>query len=168
MQKIYPIDQWLSENLFMPRLPKPLGLGPSELQNLRTIQWQEIKFTELDTVNNFIPIEVQIQSKPELTLGISLWIQLVEDTFYQPHIYLTQELQGLGITYKIFRALLEEFGHIYMSRGRTLERGAMDAIIQKLAHDRSIALFGRRRDQLLVHLSAPDFRELVDLFGPRK
>lgn len=167
MQTIYNLDQWLSENLFMPRLPKPLGLSASELQDLRAIQWQEIQFTELEPVNNFIQLEVQILNRPELTLGISLWIQLVDDTFYQPHIYLTQELQALGITYKIFRSLLEEFGHIYMSRGRTLERSVMDAIIQKLALDRSIALFTRRQDQLLVHLSAPNFREVVDSFGPR-
>lgn len=160
------IRKKLSEALNLPslRLPKNVSISDEELNALKSISWSDIKIDDLGGSGNVANLSVNFPFKTNANSGIVVDIQILNDTIYQVHIHMIKELQGLGLGYKIYKALIADLGHIYSGKGRRMNP-LIGNIWDKLKHDSDIECISNSNGDLCMRKDNPNKKELINFIG---
>lgn len=106
-------------------------LENSEFNGVNNLDWRDIKFVRLDDEGNLVNLGVILPGEMVPNPEIKLTLQMIQDVLYQPHIEIGERYQGLGLAFKIYRALIQKLGHLYSGKGRRLNP-VIDRVWSKL------------------------------------
>ena len=157
------IRKRLSEALNLPafRLPKNISLSEEEIAALKAINWSQIEIDDLGGKGNIAHLAVKFPFPTKAADGIVIDIQVINNEIYQVHIHMIKELQSLGLGYKIFKALINDLGHLYAGKGRTLNPFITN-IFDKLKKDSDILCVSSENGDLCMRKDNPNMEELVN------
>lgn len=102
------------------RLPQQVDVSDEELRQLKAINWNDIQIEDLGGQGNIAYLKVGFPFQTAANEGIVVDIQVLGGQIYQPHIHLPENIQQLGLGYKIYKKLIAEFGHLYSGKGRRM------------------------------------------------
>ena len=125
----------------------------------REIDWREIRFVKLDSEANLMNLGVILPGERVPNSNIVLTLQVIHDYLYQPHITIDPELRGMGLSTKIYRALIERLGHLYSGKGRRQNK-IIDRIWARLAQDETIACANSSIGDACWSMDNPDGEEI--------
>lgn len=154
-------------NLPSMKIAKPIDISDVELGLLKSIKWNDLIINEKsDDGNNTLYMDISFKNKTlnNLSSGINLNIQLLHDAYYQPHMFLSPSLQGIGLGPKILKAFIMEFGHIYAGKGRTLNQDA-NKMLAKLTNDPNLESFSDDIGLLVIKKGNPNINNLLKIIN---
>lgn len=106
-------------------------LERKEFNQIQELDWRDIEFVQLDTQGTIVNLGVLLPGDKEPNPEIKLSLQIIQDALYQPHIQIAERLRRQGLAFKIYRALIEQLGHLYSGKGRR-QNPMVDKIWAKL------------------------------------
>lgn len=146
------------ENIYVPKLRLPKNTGYTDYKNITK---DDIEFDKLgDDGQMLIYLGTIINKK--LEEGVALDIQLINQ-YYQIHIDIHESLRGQGLSKTIYEKFLLEFGHIYSSYGRRMNK-RIDSVLSKFKNDDRFSYIEKNKDILIIYNENPDINSLVDGF----
>lgn len=153
----------LSEALSVPslRLPKNVSVSDTEVNAIKNVNWSDIKIHDLGGKNNIANLGIELPFKTEIGDGIIVDIQVINGGIYQIHIHMSTELQSLGLGYKIYKAIIMDFGHLYSGKGRRMNP-LVGNIWEKLKVDNDIQCVSNPNGDLCMRKDNPNKKELVN------
>lgn len=77
---------------------------------------------------------------------------------------MNKELQGLGLGYKIYKALIADLGHIYSGKGCRMNP-LIGNIWYKLKHDSDIECISNADGDLCMRKDNPNKKELINFIS---
>jgi hypothetical protein len=90
---------------------------------------------------------------------------MINDELYHPHIHIAKNLQGQGIGFKVLLKFIHEFGHMYVTEARTLNKEEIPKIMSKLKGDASIETYKTKSGGVLFILKTnPDKDNLISKY----
>jgi len=152
-------------NLPSTKVSKPIGVSETELALLKNITWQNIGISENGDDGQstlYMGVNFTPDTLNNVSNGINFTIQLLHDTYYQPHMFLSPSLQGIGLGSKILKAFIMDFGHIYAGKGRTLNDDA-NKMLGKLVNDPDLEVFNDDLGLLVMKKGNPDRDTLMKI-----
>jgi len=161
------IRKKLLEALDLPsmKVQKPIDISDEELARLRGLTWNGIVINENgDDGRSTLYMVVNFTDKAlnNVSAGINFSIQLLHDTYYQPHMFLSPSLQGIGLGPKILKAFVMEYGHIYAGKGRTLNQDA-NKMLNKLVNDPDMETYSDDIGLLIMKKGNPNRDTLTQI-----
>jgi len=154
----------LREALGVPtaNVPANVQITPEEASMIKSINYKDILLDEGEQNGNLLYINVSFTNEAlnKISAGIKFQIQLIHNTYFQPHMFLSENLQGLGLGYKILKCFISEFGHIYCGNGRTVNPDAINKILGKLSNDPEFIAFNGKNGILIATKDNPDIENL--------
>lgn len=139
-------------------LPENIEVDEKTLILLKNMSWNNINIEPAgDDGHSKINMDV-IFNDPQLQFvsnGIVFTIQLISDTYYHPHLFIAKSIQGIGLGAKIFKAFIMEFGHIYVTEARTLNKDAFK-MINKLVNDPDFETIKSDLGVMIIKKGNPD------------
>lgn len=102
------------------RLPKQVVISDEEKTKIKGIKWNDLVVDDLGGEGNIANLAIKFPFDTKANEGIVVDIQMIQGAIYQIHIHLAKELQGLGLGYKIYMAVIHDLGHLYTGKGRQL------------------------------------------------
>lgn len=161
------IKKRLLEALNLPstNLSKPIEVSQDELSILKEIQWSDIMIGENGDDGKatlYMSVTFKNDMLNNVSNGINFSIQLLHDTYYQPHMFLSPSIQGIGLSPKILKAFIMEFGHIYAGKGRTINQDA-NKMLAKLTNDPDMESFNDDLGLLILKKGNPDKVSLLNI-----
>ncbi len=102
------------------RLPKIVDVTPEEINAIKSVNWNNLSIEDLGGSGNIAYLAINFPFETEASKGIIIDIQVIKDTVYQIHIHMSENLRGLGLGYKIYKALINDLGHLYSGKGRRM------------------------------------------------
>lgn len=159
------IRKKLKESLTVPsfRLVKDINVTPEDLNILKGINWRNISINDLGGEGNIAYLDVNVGSKA-INEGIVVDVQVLHDMIYQVHIHLSKQLHGIGLGYKIYKALVNDLGHLYSGKGRRMNPFITN-IWEKLKKDPDFESISNNDSDLCMIKNHPDKNELVNFMG---
>lgn len=106
-------------------------LEREEFNQIQELDWREIQFVQLEEEGNLINLGVLLPGDDAPNPEIVLTLQIIHEALYQPHIQIAERLRRQGLAFKIYRALIEQLGHLYSGKGRR-QNPMVDRIWAKL------------------------------------
>jgi len=163
MQKF--IRNRLLEALAIPsfNLPKKVDVNLDLIHRLTSLTWADLIIDNNgdDGVSTlYMNVRFKDDNLNSISDGIVFTIQLIQDTYYQPHLFMTPKLQGIGLGPKILKAFIMEYGHIYAGTGRTLNQDA-NKMLGKLTKDGDLESFSDNYGVLILKKGIPNKDELL-------
>lgn len=148
-------------------MPEKIQATPEEYQALKSLTWQDIGLEPKENSGSPIfHIDITFRN-PELNKfasSIVFSIQMLPDRkdnykYYHPHMFISDELQGIGIGSKILKAFVMDFGHIYVSKART-HNPNFTKMVLGLGNDPDMELLRNNRAILVLKNGNPDKEDL--------
>lgn len=160
------IQNKLRENLGIPslRVPKNTTVSSSDIVAIKNLQWTDIKIDDLGGDGNIAHLAITLPIDTPITQGIVVDIQVLRGMIYQIHIHMAEQLQGLGLGYKIYKALIADLGHLYSGKGRRMNPN-VTKIWEKLKTDPSISCVSNSNGDLCMKKGNPDAEDLIDFMN---
>lgn len=151
----------LHEALNIPsfRVPKQINLTDEELNNLKSVNWTDLKIEDLGGNGNIAHLKINFPFKTTASDGIIVDIQVLHDKIYQIHLHMTENLQRLGLGYKIHKALINDLGHLYSGKGRVLNPNAI-GLWDKLKKDPDLECYSNSIGDMCIVKQNPDKKTL--------
>lgn len=115
------LNEMLDDKSF--ELPKHIDIDSDLLTKISNITLNDFEIVENgDDGNNkmYLMIKFNDPSLEIVSNSIQFYIQIINDFIYHPHIFLNENLENKKIGSKILKKFIYEFGHAYLSKGRTL------------------------------------------------
>jgi len=155
-----------NENINIPSLSltKNVDLNDSDKNKLINLKYDDIDFEQLSTTSP-IKLKVILPWDNDLSEGIALDIQIVKDSLFQIHISLDKNLQNYGLGYKIYKALITQFGHLYSGKGRRHNKSQVPKIWNKLNSEPGISCYSNKNMDICILDDNPNKDELKKLVG---
>lgn len=159
------IKQKLRESLNISSLgfAKQIELSPEEIEQIKNVQWNELSL-EPQREEAPVPIHIGFPFETNASEGISVDIDLTPNGLYQIHISLADNLQGLGLGYKIYKALILTFGHLYSGEGRRMNTQEIPKIWDKLNSEPDITCYSNELGKMCVANIAKNKEEIIQKF----
>lgn len=104
-------------------LPKHIDVNSELLTKISTITLNDFEILENgDNGSNkmYLRIEFNDPSLEVVSDSIEFYVQIINDFIYHPHIFLNENLENKKLGSKILKKFIYEFGHAYLSKGRTI------------------------------------------------
>lgn len=160
------IKKLLRESLTIPRvrLAKNVEVSDLDKKRIMSLSWKDIDFEQLNE-DSPVKFKVLLPTNSDLSDGISLEIQLTRLGLYQPHLFISDNLKGLGLGYKIYVALIHSFGHLYSSRNRRINDLEIPKIWNKLNSEPGTECFSNGVDDLCISDYAKNKEDILDVFN---
>ncbi len=116
------IKKLLREALEIPsfRVSKNIKLSDEQKQAIKNVNWSQIKIDDLGGSGNIAHLSISLPIDYLESEAIIVDIQLINDEIYQMHIHMPEDFRGLGLGYKIYKAVINDLGHLYSGKGRRL------------------------------------------------
>jgi hypothetical protein len=145
------------------KLPKKFELEANALIHLKNLSWRDISITNTgDDGVSTLYMKVDIKDINYIHESIVFTIQLLQDTYYQPHLFMAPNIQGIGLGPKILKAFIMEYGHLYAGKGRTLNPDA-DKMLSKLFNDPNLESYSDEHGVLILTKNNPKKAELMKI-----
>jgi len=137
-----------------------------EYKDYKNINWKDIELIELgDDNNSIIHLGIKLPTDNEINKGIIFDIQIINDELYHPHRHISNTLQNQGLGYKITLKFIHEFGHMYTTPGRTLNKNEVPKMAQKLKLENDIDhIKTNTNGDLFILKSNPEYNYLKDKY----
>jgi hypothetical protein len=161
------IKSLLKEALAMPTFDLPQNIKTNELllSKIKNLTWKDISIDNTGDNGNdtlFFNIVFNDESIQSINEGIKFTIQLLFDTYYQPHMFLTESLQGKGLGPKILKSFIMDYGHLYAGNGRTVNDNA-NKILFSLKNDSDLEFISGEKGILIMRKNNPDRETLFKI-----
>ena len=161
------IRQKIREAVNMPSfdLPTQVEPTPEEIQALRGLTWRDISVEPKENDGSpmfYIDVAFRNPELNKFSSSIKFSIQQIQDMYYHPHLFLADRLQGMGLAPKLLKAFIMDFGHLYVTKARTLNQN-FTKMIQGLGTDPDIESFSDNKAILLIKNGNPDRNELINI-----
>jgi hypothetical protein len=148
-------------------ISKEVQISNEDREFLRNISWEDLI---IDQVNEESPIQLSIDTPPlpsgvNIQSGLAVSIQVIADTLYQLHINIANSLQGLGLGYKIMKAIVYTYGHFYAGKGRMQNDLEIPKMHSKLTHEPDFTTKYSDLGFICVLNDNPDKEYLLDFIG---
>lgn len=119
------------------RLPQRPSITDEEKQRIQMWDYTDIDFEQM---NSDSPIQLKVITPLEekIERAIVLDVQVINNNIYQLHIALHDELQHLGLGYKIYKRFIDLFGNVYSGKGRQHNDAEIPRIYDKLSKEPNI------------------------------
>lgn len=155
------IKKLLKESLLLPsfRLPKNVSISNEDKKIIQQIKWEDLKINDLGGSGKIAHLSVDLPVENIPSDSIVIDIQLIEDKIYQMHIHLPENLRGLGLGYKIYKAVIHDLGHLYSGVGRRLNP-MVTKIWDKLKKDSDFECVSNTIGDLCMIKNHPEKEEL--------
>lgn len=141
---------------------------PNEDKNgdYRNINYNNIELIELgDDGGSIINLGVKFPNEQSINDGVAFDVQIINDELYHPHIHISKNLQGQGIGFKVMEKFIHEFGHMYITEARTLNKDQMPKIINKLENSNYIETYKTKSGgKLFILKNNPDKEYLISKY----
>jgi hypothetical protein len=160
------IKNILKEALSIPslRLPKNISVSPEEIEKIKKVNWSDISIEDFGGSGSIAHLGINLPFESKLVDGIVVDIQIIKDEIYQIHIHMAKELRGLGLGYKIYKALIKDLGHLYSGKGRRLNP-MVDVIWGKLKQDPDFECISNEKGDLCMIKNNPIKDTLVNFIN---
>jgi hypothetical protein len=149
-------------------LPNNIQPTPEELNKLKSLTWRDISVEPRENDGSpmfYIDVAFRDPELNNLTKSIVFSIQMIKDMYYHPHLFLADKIQGVGIAPKLLKVFIMDFGHIYVSKARTLNPN-FTKMVQGLTNDPDFESFGDSRATLVIKKGNPDRDGLIKIINP--
>jgi len=151
------------------KMPQSVEVSPKDIDQLSKLKWNQIKMLDPDesssSSSNIFSMNFDLGKLNFLLPGIVFSIEQDSRTeLNQPHIQIVKELQGLGLAYKLYRLVLEEFGHLVSKKSKRLSDKEISGLYEKLGKDSKIDLFEKNGNKLLLHKDNPEYEKIKNTF----
>lgn len=163
------IKKRLSEMLQKPssKLPKNIVINQDTIAILKGLSWSDIK-NEVNGDNGHSTLYMLVEFNDEklnyVSEGINFTIQLLRDTYYQPHMFLAPSLQNIGLGPKILKSFIMDYGHIYVGKGRTVNQNAQ-SMVNKLTNDPNFEYYSDDIGILIMKKDNEDRNKLIKIIN---
>jgi hypothetical protein len=154
----------LREGVIVPklRLPKNIQISEDELIKLKNITYDQIRLEEDGQSGSVIFMRVDFPFETSASEGIIFDIQVLFDKIYQPHLAMVPSLQNLGLGTKIMMNFIEDFGHLYFGKGRTLNDN-INKLIDKLIKSGSFEVYSDKKGVLILKQGNTDKENIIKI-----
>lgn len=161
------IKKILKEALTIPSfdLPKKINVDEDLLTKLKTLTWMDMSIDNTGDNGNdtlYFKISFKDETIDFINDGIKFTIQLLFDTYYQPHMFMTESLQGKGLGPKILKSFIMDYGHLYAGNGRTVNENAKK-MLYSLKNDSDFEFIVGERGVLILKKDNPDRDSLIKI-----
>jgi hypothetical protein len=156
------VRKLLREALNIPsfRIPKDVKFSDEEKLAIKNIKWSDLKIDDLGGSGKIAYLGINIPSVTSATEAIIVDIQVINDMIYQMHIHMPEDLRGLGLGYKIYKAVIHDLGHLYSGKGRRLNP-MVTKIWDKLKNDTDFDCVSSELGDLCMLKNHPNKEELT-------
>lgn len=156
--------KYLEEFQLIPGLRLPNEDVP--YKDYKSINWNDIELVEMgDDGYSIIHLGIKLPGEDKPNPGVILDIQIINEDLYHPHRHIAKVLQSQGLGYKMTLKFINEFGHMYTTPGRTLNKTEVPKIAAKLSNETNIDHFKTKSGgDLWILKSNPDYNNLVEKY----
>lgn len=157
-------DEYVMTEIDIPTLslPQEIVLTDEDRVKLSNLKSDDLDFKQL-TESSPVDLRVILPWDNDLEKGVALNLQIINDTFYQIHISIHQNLQKFGLGYKIYKALIMQFGHLYSGKGRRHNTNEIPRIWEKLNSESNITCVSNENMEMCVYNANPDGDKLINI-----
>tara|TARA_R110000744_G_scaffold31763_1_gene74607 strand:+ start:310 stop:819 length:510 start_codon:yes stop_codon:yes gene_type:complete len=150
-------------------LPQDVNISKEDKVKLSKLKWNDIKMLDPDGEvvgnSNIFSMNFDLGKMNHVLPGIVMTIEQDSRTeLNQPHIQIHKDLQGIGLASKLYRLVLQEFGHLISKKSKRLSDKEISGLYKKLAKDSKIDLFEQNGNKLLLHKDNPMYKETKEVF----
>ncbi len=150
-------------------MPQNIETSEKDLKDVKNLNWKKIKVLDPDEQslgsNNIFTMNFDLDSLNHILPGIVFKIEQDGRTgLSQPHIQLHKDLQGKGLATKLYRAVLEEFGHLVSKQSKRLSDKEIKGLYKKLGKDSKIDFMESNGTLLLLHKENPEYDFIKNTF----
>jgi hypothetical protein len=156
----------LEEGINIPsmKMVDEIPVDDATREQLKTISWEDIKISDAgNDGSSIVYLDIHLPYG-DFSKGIAINIQLLKDAIYQMHITLAKDLQGLGLGYKIYKALINDLGHLYSGKGRRFNP-IVSKVWDKLHKDPDIECYSNENGDICFMKNNPDKQELLQMIN---
>lgn len=147
----------IPDNVF--RVTKQIDLAPDEKLAIQNVRSEDLVIDDLGGNNNVAHLRVVFPFETKASDSIVVDIEIINGGIYQIHMHMPETLQGLGLGYKIYKALIFDYGHLYSGKGRVMNP-IIKYIWGKLEKTSGIECIKSAIGELCVSQSNPHKEEL--------
>lgn len=151
--------------LYLEHLRVPQFVELDDSINYKEIDYNDIHLIDLggDDINTaHLGVQLPHENKPNK--GIVLDIRIIQD-LYLINLLIDHNLQNKGIGYKIYKKFISEFGHVYSSYDKRVNREEVDSIWKKLQNEKLFDVHTTKHGQICILRSNPDKIEILNNFN---
>jgi hypothetical protein len=147
------------------RLPNHLNLSDSIIEQVKRIDWKDLDWDNIGNDGRSI-IWLDLISHRDLQIkeGVIVDIQLISDMFYQIHIALSESLRGIGLGTKIYRSIIDIYGHLYSGKGRR-HNPIINRVWDKLSKDPNLICLDNEFATICINRTNPMKDQLIHGFN---
>jgi hypothetical protein len=158
------IKQKLRESLSIPiaKLPKNIKINEQDIPLIKSISPNDIILNESENIGDITYMDISFTNRKlnKISKGINFYIQVIKGTWFHPHLFIAENLQSMGLGYKILYNFLSEFGHFYVGMGRVLN-DSVYKILDKIKKDKNFDYYEGEYGMLFTIKNNPDIKKLV-------
>ena len=158
---------WESSNFKTPglRLPRNLELDDSIIDVVKNLNWRDLDWEDIGSDGrSIIWLNLKLPIDLDITEGVIVDIQLIQNTFYQIHISLSESLRGIGLGTKIYRSIIDWAGHLYSGKGRRLNP-IVDNVWDGLKSEPGVICLDNKHATICISELNPDIDRLTSIFN---
>ena len=148
------------------RIPEQIKVPDDEREIVKKLSWRDLDWKEIGSDGrSIIWLQMSIPIDLDISSGVSVDIQLIQNTFYQVHINLAEDIRGIGLGTKIYRSLIDWAGHIYSGKGRR-HNPIINDVLNKISSSIGVTCASNYLGDICISDNNPDKAKLIDLFKP--
>jgi len=157
-------EYMMTEKITIPNLslPQEVILSNEDKVNLSKVQFNNLDFEQLSN-SSPVSLKVILPWENDIEKGVALYLQIINDSLYQIHISIHENLQKFGLGYKIYKALITQFGNLYSGKGRRHNNAEVPRIWEKLNSEPGITCTSNDDMELCVYDRNPDAEKLLNM-----
>jgi len=149
-------------------LPKHIDIDSELSTKIPSITLNDFEILENgDDGNNKIYLKIKFNdpSLEVLSDSIEFYAQIIKDFIYHPHIFLNENLQDMGLGSKILKKFIYEFGHAYLSKGRTINPKLFGMFKHFCNTDSKLECIESSKGLLVTLVDNPIKNQLIEFIG---
>ena len=110
-----------------------LELSDEEKNSIKNVTAEQLIINqgEFDGSSATLHINMPWKSPINNSNGVNVNFEVIDGVLYQIHIFLSPSVRGLGLGYKIFKALVNDFGHVLARKSGSMNKNEIPKIILK-------------------------------------
>ena len=146
---------------------RALAISNEEKQKIQNLSAENIIINQgdYDGKSATLYINVPWDSAINDGNGINVNLEIIDGVLYQIHIFLSGDIRELGLGFKIYKALINDFGHIFAKKEGRINDTQIPRIWEKLSSESNITSYDNDFCNIAILDSNPDKNELLKKVG---
>ena len=147
------------------RIPGQIKVSDEDKEMIHNLKWTDLDWREIgNDGSSIIWLEMKLPIELDITKGVIVDIQLIQETFYQIHISLAEDLRGIGLGTKIYRSIVDWAGHIYSGKGRR-HNPIINHVWDNLKSEHGVTCSSNDLGDICISNKNPDLDLLLNTFN---